>query len=60
MRLALRHWAEGEQATLPSWVMLHLVASRYGTTPEAVRDWPATDYLHAATLESYRDGRRGR
>jgi hypothetical protein len=30
--------------------MFHLVAARYGTTPEAVRSWPADDYLDACNF----------
>jgi hypothetical protein len=27
-----------------------MVAARYGTTPEKVRDWPADDYLDAISF----------
>lgn len=36
--------------TFPFWVRVHMVAARYGTTPEAVRQWPADDFLAACNL----------
>ena len=35
---------------LPFRVKCHLVAARYGTTPERVREWPADDFLDAVSL----------
>lgn len=32
--------------------MLHLVAARYGQTPEAVRSWPADDFFDALNFLS--------
>lgn len=43
-------YAEGKAARLPARVMFHLVAARYGTTPERVRDWPVDDFLDAFML----------
>lgn len=40
----------GQPAQLPPRVMVHRVAARYGTTPEAVREWPADDYLDAVAF----------
>lgn len=38
----------GERARVPPRLGYHLVAARYGTTPELVREtWPADDYLDA-------------
>lgn len=38
---------DGKPTKLPLIVKLHLVAARYGQTPEAVRSWPADDFLMA-------------
>lgn len=43
----MRRAARGEPTKIPDRLGFHLVAARYGTTPEAVRDWPADDYLDA-------------
>ena len=40
-------YAAGEPARLPFRVMVHIVAARYGQTPERVRSWPADDFLDA-------------
>jgi hypothetical protein len=45
----LRYTA-GKPTRLPARVLVHLVAARYGTTPEAVREWPADDYLDACAF----------
>ena len=37
--------------------MDHLLAIRYATTAEAVRGWPADDYLTAIALYQYTGGR---
>lgn len=36
--------AKGDRAAVPFRLRVHLVAARYGTTPEAVRAWPADDF----------------
>lgn len=38
---------EGKPVRLPLRVQFHIIAARYGTTPEAVRSWPADDFLDA-------------
>lgn len=43
-------YQEGQPTRLPIRVMVHMVAARYGTTPEAVRDWPADDFLDAVSF----------
>jgi len=43
-------YREGTPTRLPPRVMVHLVAARYGTTPEAVRNWPADDFMDACNL----------
>jgi hypothetical protein len=40
-------YADGTPTRLPLRVQVHMVAARYGTTPEAVREWPADDFLDA-------------
>lgn len=41
---------EGQPASFPPRVLFHLVAARYGTTPAAVREWPADDFATACEL----------
>jgi hypothetical protein len=43
-------YTNGQPTRLPPRVLVHLVAARYGTTPEAVREWPADDYLDACAF----------
>lgn len=43
-------YASGTATRLPPRVMVHLVAARYGMTPDGVRDWPADDYLDACAF----------
>lgn len=50
MRAALLRYAAGEKAKLPVRVLYHLVAARYGSTPEKVRDWPADDFVDAVAF----------
>lgn len=50
MRAAIRRAAAGERTRLPSRVMFHIVAATYGTTPAAVRAWPADDFLDAVAF----------
>ncbi len=40
-------YANGQPTKLPLDVQIHMVAARYGQTPEQVRDWPADDFRHA-------------
>jgi hypothetical protein len=40
-------YAAGTPTKLPPRVLVHMVAARYGQSPEAVREWTATDYLDA-------------
>jgi hypothetical protein len=40
-------YLDGTATRLPFRVKVHMVAARYGTTPEAVRDWPADDFMDA-------------
>lgn len=47
MRTAVRNIARGKKATLRGELAVHMVASAYGQSPEAVREWPAEDYLNA-------------
>ena len=42
--------AENGKGTVPPRVLFHIIAARYGTTPQAVREWPADDYLDAVNL----------
>jgi hypothetical protein len=47
MRAALIRAAAGKPTTLPLRVQYHVIAARYGTTPDAVRQWPADDFTDA-------------
>ena len=47
MKLAAIKVGRGEPTTIPDRLAFHLVAKAYGTTPEAVREWPVDDYLDA-------------
>ena len=40
-------FAEGATVRLPFRVQVHMVAAVYGQTPEAVRAWPADDFMDA-------------
>ena len=46
----MRRYVAGEAGSVPFRLGVHLVAARYGTSPAAVRDWPATDYLDAVAM----------
>jgi hypothetical protein len=52
----MMRYAAGQPTKLPHRVLLHIVAARYGTTPEAVRDWPADDFLDAVAFLGVTDG----
>lgn len=41
---------EGQAATFPDDVAVHLVAAAYGQTPASVRRWPADDFGKACAL----------
>lgn len=43
-------YARGKRAGLPVEVLVALVAARHGTSPAAVRDWPADDFAMCAAL----------
>lgn len=47
MKAALLRAAAGKPTMLPLRIQYHVVAARYGTTPEAVRGWPADDFTDA-------------
>ncbi len=42
--------SNGATVRLPVRAMIHVVAARYGVSPEAVREWPASDYLDACSF----------
>ena len=50
MTLAVKRYGRGEPASFPAHVRIHLVAARYGQSPEQVRDWPADDFALACRL----------
>lgn len=50
-------YQEGKAVRLPMRVKLHLVAARYATTPERVREWPADDFLDALAFLGVTSGR---
>jgi hypothetical protein len=58
VRAAIRRHARGEPARLPPWLLIHLVAARYGQTPASVREWPADDYLDALNALPITGGQR--
>lgn len=43
-------YAAGKPVTFPRRVLYHLVAARYGTTPDAVRSWPTDDFMDAVSF----------
>jgi hypothetical protein len=57
VRLQLRRAERGDSARLPLRVNVHRVAAAYGTTPEAVRAWPADDFLDAVAFLGVTSGR---
>jgi hypothetical protein len=40
-------YLDGTPTRFPLRLQVHMVAARYGTTPEKVRGWPADDFLDA-------------
>jgi hypothetical protein len=50
MMRALLKYAEREPGPVPFRLGVHLVAARYGTTPDDVRAWPADDYADAVAF----------
>ena len=60
MRAAVRRLARGESARLSPDLQVHLVAARYGQPLDAVREWPADDFLTAIALWSISGGPPGR
>jgi hypothetical protein len=47
VKLAVRHIARGERTRIPDELAVYLVAAAFGTTPAAVREWPADEFLFA-------------
>jgi hypothetical protein len=43
-------YLDGTPTRLPLRVQVHMVAARYGQTPEQVRAWPADDFMDALNL----------
>lgn len=57
----MRRLAAGERATVPVRLGIHLIAARYGQTPESVRAWRVDDYIDAlAMYAATGDGARRR
>ena len=50
MKLAVLKITRGERVKLPDELSIFLVAAAFGTTPDAVRAWPADDYLFAVNV----------
>lgn len=46
----MKRFARGDRAVLPPRVLYHIIAARYGTTPELVRSWPADDFIDACSF----------
>lgn len=46
----MRRLANGDRTKVPYRLRVHLVAARYGTTPEQVREWPADDFMDACSF----------
>lgn len=42
--------ARGQSVTLPFRLQVHMVAARYGQSPAAVRQWPASDFMDALAM----------
>lgn len=53
----LRYKESGVPVRLPFKVQVHMVAVLYGQTPEAVRQWPADDFLDALNYRLVTDVR---
>lgn len=49
-------YREGQAVRLPFTAQVHLVAARYGQSPEQVRDWPADDFMDALHFEGLTRG----
>lgn len=43
-------YQEGKSTTLPHRVLIHVIAARYGQTPDQIRAWPADDFLDAISF----------
>lgn len=41
---------------VPLGLLVHLVAARYGQSPDAVREWPADDFSDACNYLGVTDG----
>lgn len=57
MRAALLRYQEGTATRLPLRARIHMVAARYATTPDEVREWPVDDFLDAMNLLGVTGGR---
>lgn len=47
MKAAILRFLEGSARRIPPRMQLHLVAARYGQSPQAVEAWPADLFLEA-------------
>lgn len=43
-------YRNGESASFPAGIRVHLVAARYGQSPAQVGEWPADDFMLACRL----------
>lgn len=59
MKLAAVRLSAGDSARPTFDLMTHLLAIRYGQSPEQVRAWAADDWGAAAALYSYTGKRDG-
>jgi hypothetical protein len=60
MIAAMRRYLDGKRTRLPFRVQVHMVATLYGQTPAAVRDWPADDFMDALNFREVTDvGKHG-
>lgn len=49
-------YQDGQPVKFPTRVLVHMVAARYGTSPDEVRDWPADDFLDAVQFLGVTNG----
>jgi hypothetical protein len=50
VKAAIVRYRNGTPTRFPLFVQVHMVAARYGQTPQQVREWPADDFLAACQL----------
>lgn len=48
-------YREGQPTRLSLRVKVHMVAARYGQTPDQVRAWPADDFIDAMNFYEVTD-----